>query len=837
MLQEYPHRLPEDYPKLRQVKIAATTLNKWQRIVDVLAEILGVSQVRLVQAAPTHLKVLVESRPVDSSDEPARSTLLGAGSYCETVVAEGVRLFVPNARLDSRWEHGSDCEAGMLAYLGLPLAWPTGEIFGTLALLSSQENSIGDRHERVLRPFQESVQTDLLALHLAEREDEAIHLLAQKKMLENLLTVAQATVAHPTIEVTLQNAVDVSSRLTQADHGTLILLDRYGNVTYNLLSSERRPQVSSGPVVGLVLDKGVAGWVAKNFEMALINDTQADPRWLDYPGQPYQARSALVLPIVRGTTLLGILTLLHRQPHHFTAEHAELMQAATGQMALSLDNARLFTLTQQELAERRRAEEQLRQSEARYRAVSDLTSDYTFAFEVKPDGGMELEWVADAFTRITGYNYEEVQSRGGWLTIVYPDDLEIARQFLQNVVTGQHNVAEFRFLTKREEIRWVRTYGKPDWAREQGRVVRIFGAGQDITERKGVEDELQQAYRQLKDWLGDLEQHNREIALLNDMSDFFRACRTTKEAYEVVARFGSELFPTEMGSLLMISEARTGLNRVASWGFEPTPGEMYTPDDCWALRRGRIHQVEDTDFGLTCRHLSSPRPGGYLCIPMIAQSETLGLLCLAQTEKGGLSETKKRLAVTVSEQVALALANLRLHETLRTQSSRDSLTGLFNRRYMEESLERELHRAGRETDPLSVIMLDLDNFKRFNDTYGHEVGDTVLRELARLLQNHVRAEDIACRHGGEEFTLILPGLSLEDAWQRAEQIQGTVRQMSVYHQGLTVGSLTISQGVAVFPDHGLNSFTLLRAADAALYRAKNAGRDNVKVAGHQTSAS
>ena len=183
--------------------------------------------------------------------------------------------------------------------------------------------------------------------------------------------------------------------------------------------------------------------------------------------------------------------------------------------------------------------------------------------------------------------------------------------------------------------------------------------------------------------------------------------------------------------------------------------------------------------------------------------------------------------MTVAEHLSLALANLKLQERLRSQSIRDPLTSLFNRRYMEESLDREMRRAVRGSHPLSIIMLDLDHFKQFNDLFGHEAGDVVLREVGAVLQRSIRGEDIACRYGGEEFTLILPQVSLLDAAQRAELVRESIKRLNIEHRRTPLGPVTVSLGVAVFPDHGPNGEAVLRAADAALYQAKARGRDRV----------
>ena len=181
----------------------------------------------------------------------------------------------------------------------------------------------------------------------------------------------------------------------------------------------------------------------------------------------------------------------------------------------------------------------------------------------------------------------------------------------------------------------------------------------------------------------------------------------------------------------------------------------------------------------------------------------------------------------MAEQISLAFANLMLRETLKYQSVRDPLTGLFNRRHMEESLERELQRAARSHRPVTVLMIDIDHFKRFNDTFGHEAGDVLLRELGSILKAQIRGGDIACRYGGEEFLLILAETGLEAAQQRAERLGELSKGLHIRHHGETLRRITISTGLACFPEHGTSAAQIVKAADEALYRAKTEGRDRV----------
>ncbi len=330
--------------------------------------------------------------------------------------------------------------------------------------------------------------------------------------------------------------------------------------------------------------------------------------------------------------------------------------------------------------------------------------------------------------------------------------------------------------------------------------------------------------------LTELSQANVEIRLLSRLSDALQACLTLEEAYTVIPPLMQKLFPAHSGGLYMMSGSANSIEAVATWGDSLASQSFFAPNDCWALRCGREHLFENTSSGLACQHYAQSLPQESFCVPMMAQGETLGLLYLNSSERGKLTDGKQQLATTVSEHIAMSLANLRLRETLKHQSIRDPLTSLFNRRYMEEFLDRELHRAERQNQSVGIIMLDVDYFKQFNDTFGHEAGDTLLQELAMFLQGSIRGSDIACRYGGEEFLLILPEACLEVARGRAEQLREGVKHLQVQHRGQMLGPVSLSLGVAGFPEHGPNVEAVIQSADEALYAAKKSGRDRVAVA-------
>jgi len=358
-------------------------------------------------------------------------------------------------------------------------------------------------------------------------------------------------------------------------------------------------------------------------------------------------------------------------------------------------------------------------------------------------------------------------------------------------------------------------------------------------ELQNMNQQLEETLAKVKTLVKELECRNEELNLLGEMGGLLQSSQTNEEAFGVVTRYVQLLFPSESGGVFIFRSSRNALEAVATWGQAHSSQEIFPPGNCWALKRGKVHMVRGGDLKIACQHVevSLLAGSGYMCVPLIAQGEVLGLLYLQQPAapdtKGdnweSISKPIERLTTTMAEQISLAIANIQLRERLRDQAIRDPLTNLFNRRYMEETLEREIGRVSRKKLPLGIIMLDIDHFKRLNDKYGHDAGDTVLREISIFLHSHLRKEDIACRYGGEEFILILPGAELNITLGRAEELQQGIQRLNIESHGQVLGVLTISLGVVVFPDHGSDMDMLLQAVDEALYRAKAEGRNCVIV--------
>jgi diguanylate cyclase (GGDEF)-like protein/PAS domain S-box-containing protein len=481
-----------------------------------------------------------------------------------------------------------------------------------------------------------------------------------------------------------------------------------------------------------------------------------------------------------------------------------------------------------DISHQKQAEIQLKTTEMQLSSILNSSLDGIMAFRsVRDEQGqiIDFEWLLSNPTACTLVGRSVNQLIGQRLLQEMPGNRDegLFDQYVEVVKSGEPLQRQFYYSQDGVDCWFENIAVKLG----DGFVVTF----RNITAVKQSEQALQQANALLESHLSNLQQRNQEMQLLSETSDFLQACLTLKEACAVITSLVEPLFPGCSGGIFMTSASRNRVENVASWGTHLHSRPDFGPHDCWGLRRGRLHWVGEGRMGLLCNHVHDPAGlADTLCIPMIAQGETLGLFYLNAETAGALPETKQQLARTVAEQVALAIANLHLRETLQHQSIRDPLTGLFNRRYLEETLQQEILRAQRHQHSIGVIMIDVDHFKRFNDTYGHEAGDQVLQAVGKLLKESVRGSDVACRYGGEEMTLVLPESSLGETQARAEEIRVALSQLQVSQNGRLLDSLTASFGVACFPQHGAMGSALVQAADAALYRAKAAGRNRVVVA-------
>ncbi|TAM56438.1 MAG: diguanylate cyclase [Acidobacteria bacterium] len=486
-----------------------------------------------------------------------------------------------------------------------------------------------------------------------------------------------------------------------------------------------------------------------------------------------------------------------------------------------------------ELEERRKVEASLRESEEQFR--TGVASALDGIIVIDNDGNI-TSW-NEASERMFGYSRDEAMGRN-LHELIAPLRYRQAHaaHFEEFQRTGRGAA-----VGKTTELHGLRKDGT-DFPVElslsaislRGRWGAL-GIVRDTSERKRAEEALQEANDTLAGVVSRLEKLGVQDENLRAMASFLLSCSTIDEIPPIITQSMKHLFPGTAGALFLLSPSSTDLEAAGTWGGLPGNAEdsVFPPDACWGLTRGGLYVVDDMQSGLICRHLRHSPGAAYACLPLMAKSEVLGLLHVRKHSAEGPDDVRdwvggvKDVALELSELLSLSVSNIRLREKLSVQSIRDPLTGLFNRRYMEESFQKEISRAARRQEPIGVVMLDIDRFKTFNDLHGHAAGDAVLVALAAFLKQRMRGADVACRYGGEEFVIILPECSLDNAMKRAGQLAEELRTVRVSYAGETLGPVTVSVGVASFPLHGARPDALLGAADAAMYRAKQEGRDRV----------
>ncbi len=321
---------------------------------------------------------------------------------------------------------------------------------------------------------------------------------------------------------------------------------------------------------------------------------------------------------------------------------------------------------------------------------------------------------------------------------------------------------------------------------------------------------------------------SRQTEQLFAMTDMLQSADSHEDAASVLEATAQFLMPEFLGALYIFNNSRDRLDCFSYWpkNERSNPVETLLPSNCWALKRGKQHFNNPHNGTLRCDHNNGSHHT--LEIPMIARGNVHGLLMLAIEDEDGQAKLQNisRVARALAESMSLALSNIALREKLKTQSLRDPLTGLYNRRYMEDALERFIGIGERDGGSTSVIMIDLDHFKTLNDEFGHAKGDAVLRDVASQLVSAVRPTDVVCRYGGEELLVVMPRCNQEDAAVNAEILRTRIESLSAVHDA----RISASFGVAAVPQNATGGGDVIALADAALYQAKEEGRNCVRLA-------
>jgi diguanylate cyclase (GGDEF)-like protein/PAS domain S-box-containing protein len=576
-------------------------------------------------------------------------------------------------------------------------------------------------------------------------------------------------------------------------------------------------------------------------------------------------RSKVISALIMGTavSLLPYLSLWAVRFHpsaipvdfRRTIAHSAISVAATTATALLILVGAVIASVLEGLIESQEAVvEKAQESEVFFRSLSEAIPGIIWT--ARADG--TVDFASDRWYSYSGQPPLSNQQLN-WQEALHPDDLApCTAKWAECVRTGEAFEIEYRLRRGSDgSFRWFLARATPV-RDEHGQIIKWFGTVTDIEDQKQSQqileeqirertEELAEANTRLQEemWerelarkeldqqnermLRELSQRSQRATLLTKMGEHLQSCVTRDEVFSAAMGFAPRIF-VHPGAIALLNPERNLAEVIGSWTNCELPRKAFEPNACWALRTGHDHLVVAGDTTAPCSHAAGVKHT-YLCVPILAQGEPLGIMHFqASDEVPSLGEVELSFKTTFAGQVGLSIANINLRDALHTQSIKDTLTGLYNRRYLEEMLDREIRRAARAEQSLGILLLDLDHFKSFNDTYGHAAGDAVLRQTATFVARSVRAEDTVCRFGGEEFVVILPTASLVGAQARAESIRSKLRDLTVLHQGQSLGMITASVGVSAFPLHGTSPRELLAAADAALYRAKREGRDRVAVA-------
>ena len=682
-----------------------------------------------------------------------------------------------------------------------------------------------------------------------QMEQQTIKLLRPNEQLSALYEIGRTITASLQLNVVLNTIARSASELIGSDSGGILLLDYTGKHlriqgAYGL--SDRVLEETCD-----WMSESISGHVIQQGRAIIVNEL---PHHQEFRTPLAEAEGLLAcasVPLRIGSRIIGTLDVHSKSKHHaFDSTDVSILEMLASQAAIAIENARLYEDLQQsnaelesrvrertielenannrltrEISERKHAEETLAKEHNLLRALIDNLPDNIY---VKDQNSRFL--VANLTTTHTMGASEPDELIGKTDFDFYP--VKIAERFYADEL---HILESGQPLFNKEESLLNQENGKNEWVQTSkipfrdahGRIVGFVGIGHDITEQKYMQDRLKQ--------------YNNELELLDRTNGQFQTCTTEEETYKVLMDMCQHAFPQDAGRLYISPVAQHGMKLVCSWGKFIAHSNFIT-DEIWNLGSVKRPLGESPEQAFVMASFEFEEDRAYLFAPIVVSQELLGLLALCFHRRSGASNdehyhtwlaAKRSLASRIAGSYALTLSNLRLREKLRIEAIRDPLTGLYNRRYMENAIQHEESRSKRHHTGLGIIMFDVDHFKRFNDTHGHDAGDTVLQSLGELLRKRFRGEDVACRYGGEEFLIILSGASLESTQQRAEDIWRDITGLKIEHQGQFF-SITASVGVADLKNHGPSVTKVISAADKALYLAKKGGRNQVVIAPKET---
>lgn len=428
---------------------------------------------------------------------------------------------------------------------------------------------------------------------------------------------------------------------------------------------------------------------------------------------------------------------------------------------------------------------------------------------------------------ILGYSDEELLNKN-MLEVTYQDDVTMTREAMNKLLQGELRIShmEKRFIRKDGSIIWGMVSSSLIHD-EHGEPINFIIQMKDVSDRVQNEEKMRQLNEKTIETLNELKLLEHDESLLNKLNRSLQICITTEEAYPRINLIAQDLFPDLNGGLSIYNKVTRQIETVVEWGREKLLPNKFLPIDCFSIREATTNVVDDPNKSVPCSHYKTPPQGGYMALPLTVQNELIGVIHLWAPKDKKLTQHQQDIANSFGNIVKLAITNINLRVSLSELSLHDPLTNLYNRRYLNEILSRELILIARENRTLCVAMLDIDNFKHFNDTYSHLAGDELLKAIGKLLKNSFRESDFCVRFGGEEFVVVLLNTTLNNALTKMEELREKIKNITLYFKGNRLSHVTISIGVAEALKDGASIEEIIKAADHALYAAKQAGKDRV----------
>lgn len=429
---------------------------------------------------------------------------------------------------------------------------------------------------------------------------------------------------------------------------------------------------------------------------------------------------------------------------------------------------------------------------------------------------------------ILGYSDEELRHKN-MLEITYVDDVAMTQDAMNKLLLGELRIShmEKRYIRKDGSIIWVMVSATLI-RDEQGEPINFITQMKDVSDRVQNEEKMRELNEKTMETLNELKLLEHDESLLNKLNRSLQICITTEEAYPRINLIAQDLFPDLSGGISIYNQVMNQMETVVQWGSEQLLPKSFLPMDCFSIREATTNVVDDPNKSVPCAHYLHTPQGGYMALPLMVQNELIGVIHLLASKGKKLTRHQQDMANSFANIVKLAIANINLRVSLSELSLHDPLTDLYNRRYLNDILARELIRIAREKNTLCVAMLDIDDFKKFNDTYSHLAGDEVLKSIGKLLKDNFRESDVSFRFGGEEFVVVLLNTTLNNAVSKMEELREKIKTISIYYKGNPLHNITISIGVAEALKHGASIDEIIKAADHALYAAKQAGKDQVQ---------